>query len=91
MHAVDPLQRLRLLERRLDALSDLGFHTDLSAIFRSPSDLRTVYQLTDAYRGRGATLGFLLERYDDEHGEQHYLVSRIDPALAHAGSLPPPR
>ena len=28
MHAVDPVQRLRLLARRMDALSDLQFHSE---------------------------------------------------------------
>ncbi len=65
MHAIDPVQRLRLLKRRLESLSELQFHAELAAIFRSLRDLHTVYQLPVPYRGHVATLGFLVERYHD--------------------------
>lgn len=84
MHAIDPVQRLTLLERRMEELSDLQFHAELAAVFRSLRDLHTVYQLPDPFRGHVATLGFLIEGYDD-HGEPRYLVTRLDPSLEHAG------
>ncbi|GAA1402084.1 hypothetical protein GCM10009639_45150 [Kitasatospora putterlickiae] len=82
-YATDPVQRLRLLERRVPALSELQFHAELAAVFRDLRDLHTVYQLPDPYRGRVAVLGFLVEAYHDPDGTPHYLVSRIDDALKH--------
>ena len=87
MHAIDPVQRLRLLERRLDTLSDLAFHAELTGVFTSLRDLHTVYQLPDPYRGHVATLGFLVERFHGDDGARH-LVTKIDPALEHEGFGP---
>jgi Peptidase family S41 len=93
MYATDPIQRLRLLERRLDseyepgsggatsAVSDLQFHAELAAIFRALRDLHTVYQLPDPYRGNVATLGLLVESYTDSRRRLHYIASKIDPEL----------
>jgi Peptidase family S41 len=84
MHAVDPVQRLRLLERRLETMSDAQFHGELVAIFRSLRDLHTTYQLPDPYRGNVATLGLLIERYYS--GPTHrprFLVTKLHPALTH--------
>ncbi|WP_326689220.1 MULTISPECIES: S41 family peptidase [unclassified Streptomyces] len=85
MHATDPVQRLRLLERRLRTLGEQQFHAELAGTFRELRDLHTVYQLPDPYRGHVATLGFLVERYADPDGTPHHIVSKIDPSLAHAG------
>ena len=85
MHAVDPVQRLTLLERRMEALSELQFHAELAGVFRSLRDLHTVYQLPDPYRGQVATLGFLIESYADPDGTPHYLVTHVDASLEHAG------
>jgi hypothetical protein len=42
MHAVDPLQRLRLLQRRLPQLtSEIAFHHEMTEIFTSLRDLHT--------------------------------------------------
>lgn len=94
MYATDPVQRLRLLERRLDTehaagpggatstVSDLQFHAELAAIFRGLRDLHTVYQLPDPYRGNVATLGFLVESYTDARGRRRYVASKIDPTVA---------
>ncbi|MFE2104886.1 S41 family peptidase [Kitasatospora sp. NPDC059463] len=83
-YATDPVQRLRLLERRVPALSELQFHAELAAVFRDLRDLHTVYQLPSPYRGQVAVLGFLVECYHDEDGTPHYPVSRIDDSLRHA-------
>ena len=85
MYAIEPVQRLRLLARRLESMSDLQFQGELSSIFRSLRDLHTVYQLPSPYRGNVATLGFLVERYYDGGGAAHYLVTKVDPTLEHAG------
>ncbi|MFC5665383.1 S41 family peptidase [Kitasatospora misakiensis] len=82
-YATDPVQRLRLLERRVPALSELQFHAELATVFRDLRDLHTVYQLPDPYRGRVAVLGLLVERYHDADGTPHYPVSRIEPSLRH--------
>jgi Peptidase family S41 len=84
MHAVDPVQRLRLLQRRLEEMSDAQFQAELVATFRSLRDLHTTYQLPDPYRGNVATLGLLIERYfgGREH-RPHFLVTRMHPALAY--------
>lgn len=85
MHATDPVQRLRLLERRLPPLGELQFHSELVGIFQGLRDLHTVYQLPFPYRGHVATLGFLVERYSDPDGTPHHIVSKIDQSLVHAG------
>ncbi|MFF0448909.1 S41 family peptidase [Streptomyces sp. NPDC004609] len=85
MYATDPVQGLRLLERRLAPLSELQFHAELAGVFRGLCDLHTVYQLPEPYRGHVATLGFLVERYFDADGTPHHIVSRIDRSLAHNG------
>ena len=86
MHAVDPVQRLRLLQRNLEELSDRQFHTELTTIFNSVRDLHTVYQLPDPYRGHVATLGFLVERYfTPARGEPRYVVSKVHEELKHEG------
>jgi hypothetical protein len=88
MHAVEPVQRLRLLERRLDGISDLGFHQELSGIFRSLGDLHTLYELPVPYRGNVATLGILVERCVGEDGAPRFVVTRVEPALMRHGLEP---
>src|SRR6266511_3159254 len=78
MHAVDPVQRLRLLQRRLEDLSDAQFQAELIATFRSLRDLHTIYQLPDPYRGNVATLGLLIERYHaGKDHKPHFLVTKM--------------
>jgi peptidase S41-like protein len=87
MYGIDPIQRLRLLFRRLDTMSDAQFHGELSAIFRSLRDLHTVYQLPDPYRGHVAVLGFLVERYVAADGP-HYVVTKSHEELRRRGLEP---
>jgi C-terminal processing protease CtpA/Prc len=85
MHAVEPVQRLRLLYRRVeqtpdDALEDaLRFHHELAAIFLSLRDLHTNYLLPDPIAGKIAFVPFMVEDYFEE-GEtadtRRYLVTR---------------
>ena len=71
MHAVDPVQRLRLLRARLAMLDEedrgpeVAFHRELGDIFASVRDLHTNYLLPAPFRGRTAFLPFLVERYVD--------------------------
>src|SRR3954451_23700888 len=84
MHAIDPVQRLRLLQRRLSDLSDLEFQAEMLRIFASLRDLHTRYQLGDPYRGHVASLGFLVEQFfSSDEDEPRYLISHIHDSLVH--------
>ena len=82
MHAVNPVQRLRLLRARLDGLdaqrlpSGPAFHAEMSDIFSSLRDLHTNYLLPDPYRGQLAFLPFLVEEFF-ERGRPRYLVTKV--------------
>lgn len=90
MHAVNPLQRLRLLRRRLDRQLNVGdvpewrFHQELSSIFHSVRDLHTNYSLPAPFNGKIAFLPFLVEEYRDGTGP-HYIVSRLVQGFAAPG------
>lgn len=74
MHAVDPLQRLRLLRHRSPRLSDVRFHDELLRIFIGLRDLHTNYILPSRYSGF-AFLGILIEQYEDDG--PHWIVSKV--------------
>ena len=82
MHAVNPVQRLRLLRARLERQTDAtmdperSFHTELSGIFHSVRDLHTNYLLPQPFAGKIAYLPFQIERCTDD-GDTRYIVSRI--------------
>jgi hypothetical protein len=82
MHAVNPVQRLRLLRARLDRATgsplepEWMFHSGLSEIFHSVRDLHTNYLLPVPFSGKIAYLPFLVEEYTDG-GEQHFVVSQM--------------
>jgi hypothetical protein len=61
MHAVDPVQRLRLVDRRLEGFSDRRFHDEMISIFVGLRDLHTNYLLPLPFAGRTATLPFRIE------------------------------
>ena len=74
MHAIDPLQALRLLRHRLADLSETEFHVQLQRIFLGLHDLHTNYILPSRYAGF-AFLGIFLERCID-NGRTAYLVTK---------------
>lgn len=76
MFAIDPLQRLRLLRRRLSAVPELTFHRELLSIFIELRDLHTMYILPEPFRSHVAVLPFVIEEYF-EAGARRYLVSKI--------------
>ena len=76
MHAVDPVQRLRLLDRRKDTFDDPAFHAELLDTFIELRDLHTNYVLPTPYRGKLAFLGILLERYVSDT-DSHWIVSKV--------------
>ncbi len=91
MHAIDPVQRLKLLLQELDdekvALeSDLSFHAELTNIFTSLRDLHTVYLLPEPYDDLTAFLPFIMEEcyVPGEKGEvRKYVVSHVSEGFKH--------
>src|SRR3954470_5317169 len=90
MHAVNPVQRLRLLRARLVRQDDTTmdperiFHMEMSGIFHSVRDLHTNYLLPAPFAGMIAYLPFQVERCLDGTSEK-YIVTRI----AQGMSAPP--
>jgi hypothetical protein len=82
MHAINPLQRLRLLRARLERQTTATmdpewiFHVELSATFHSVRDLHTNYLLPLPFAGKVAYLPFLVEECS-ESGQPVYLVTRL--------------
>ena len=93
MHAVNPLQRLRLVSARLDRQTtstmdpEWRFHTELSEIFHSVRDLHTNYLLPSPFNGKIAFLPFLVEEFQDAAGS-HYVVSHLMQGFAAPGFEP---
>ena len=87
VHAVDPIQQLKLLKYSLTEMkegelpSDLQFHRRILSIFGSARDLHTLYLLPEPYRDHIAYLPFLIEQYfeRDKRGRmvEKFLVSRV--------------
>jgi hypothetical protein len=83
MHAVNPVQRLRLLRTRLERQTaetmdpEWMFHAELSRTFHSVRDLHTNYILPLPFSGKIAFLPFQVEEYFDDDGSAVYLVSRL--------------
>src|SRR3954449_1223080 len=90
MHAVNPVQRLRLLRARLLRQTaetmdpERVFHAELSGIFHSVRDLHTNYLLPAPFAGMIAYLPFQVERCTDGDAEK-YVVTRV----AQGMSAPP--
>jgi hypothetical protein len=82
MHAINPVQRLRLLRRRLPFLSERQFHNEMIDIFVHLRDLHTNYILPAPYNQHTAFLPFLLEEYY-EGQTPHYTVSRLIAGFTH--------
>jgi Peptidase family S41 len=80
MHAVDPIQRLRLLDRRLKGFTDRRFQDEMISIFIGLRDLHTNYMLPAPYAGRTAALPFRIESFW-EGDKRKYLVTGVIPAL----------
>jgi cytosine/adenosine deaminase-related metal-dependent hydrolase len=83
MYGADPLQRLRLLRRRLEELPrdaplppEAEFHAELTAVFTSVRDRHTAYRLPTPFRDRIAWLPFLVEECDSD-GRTVYLVTKV--------------
>ena len=84
MHAIDPIQRLRLLRFRLmesreGALQNgMQFHKRMLEIFASTRDLHTIYLLPAPFRDQVAFLPFLIEQYFENNAKvEKFTVSRV--------------
>ena len=78
LHAIDPLQRLRLLRLRHEALDEREFHSEMIDIFVRLRDLHTNYILPTVYHRKYAFLPFRVEEFY-AGGERKYLVSWVSP------------
>jgi hypothetical protein len=83
MHAVNPVQRLRLLRVRLERQTpetmdrEWLFHAELSGIFHSVRDLHTNYLLPSPFAGKVAYLPFRVEEYFDDTGASRFVVAGV--------------
>ena len=85
MHAVDPVQRLKLLKFRLETKgskleSGMQFHKRMLEIFASLRDLHTLYLLPDPFKNQTAFLPFLIEQYFEKRGNKlidKFLITRV--------------
>lgn len=90
MHAVNPLQRLRLLRTALNRMTEATmdpewlFHREMASIFMSVRDLHTNYLLPKPFAGKVAYLPFELEKAT-EAGADHYLVTGVVAGFAAPG------
>ncbi|MGP4103712.1 S41 family peptidase [Nonomuraea sp. KM90] len=93
MHAVNPVQRLRLLAVRLNRQTprtmgpEWRFHAEISEIFHSVRDLHTNYILPLPYAGKIAYLPYLIEEYYVGE-ERHYVVTRTVAGFSAPGFAP---
>lgn len=83
MHAVDPLQRLRLLRHRLAQFAtESSFHAEMTDIFTSLRDLHTNYLLPAPFNGVAAALPFGVEAYW-ENDVRKYIVGHVMAGFTH--------
>ena len=80
IHAIDPIQQLKLLKFQLAEghvflESTIDFHRRLLSIFGSTRDLHTLYLLPEPYRSCTAYLPFLVEQCFDR-GAERFIVTR---------------
>lgn len=91
MHAIDPVQRLRLLQHQMEQMNEdeippeVEFHKEMTSIFTSTRDLHTNYLLPNPFQKKTAFLTFLIEEYFED-GEPRYMVSKIIKVIGDDGS-----
>jgi hypothetical protein len=90
IHAIDPIQQLKMLRFQLAEWNDelestIGFHRRMLSIFGSTRDLHTLYFLPEPYKDRTAYLPFLIELCF-ERGVPRFIVTR----MASNGDQPQP-
>lgn len=72
----DPVQRLRLLQQRLNAIAEDEFHQSIAQIVIDLRDAHTRYLGPAHIEGDVAFLPVLVEPYTDRNGD-HYIVSKV--------------
>ena len=85
MHVVDPVQKLRILQNRLDEIEDqnhemtpeINFHQELLDIFISLQDLHTNYILPKPFSDYVAVLPFQVESYIEDN-KKKFLVTKVN-------------
>jgi hypothetical protein len=93
MHAVDPIQRLKLLRYRVEQTEEsrlpdeTHFHNEMTEIFTSLRDLHTTYRLPAPYQRADAILPFSIEEYFED-GLRKYLLSYWATGFNHATFKP---
>jgi hypothetical protein len=93
MHAIDPVQRLRLLLQTLEQApaaaqpTEAEFHRELTDIFTSVRDLHTNYLLPAPFNQMTAFLPFMVEDYF-EGGKRKYVVSHFTTGFNHPTFVP---
>ena len=80
IHAIDPIQQLKLLKLQLaewnvELESTLDFHRRMLSIFGSTRDLHTLYLLPEPYRNCTTYLPFLIEQCFED-GTERFIVTR---------------
>jgi hypothetical protein len=88
IHAIDPIQQLKLLRFQLaewnaDLESTIDFHRRMLSIFGSTRDLHTLYLLPEPFRDCTAYLPFLIEQCFDR-GTERFIVTRTAVGDEHA-------
>jgi hypothetical protein len=89
MHAVDPVQSLRLLSRQLATASspmkERQFHNQMLGIFLGLRDLHTSYVLPEYFAAYTAVLPFYLEEFfEDQNSEScQYIISKVSDSFEH--------
>jgi hypothetical protein len=80
MYAVNPVQRLRLLERRLNAtlrpMTERQFYNEMLSVFAQMRDLHTAFVLPEPFRSATAYLPFRLEACIEQN-QRKYIVSEL--------------
>jgi len=90
LHAVDPIQRLRLLDYRISQesvgdQSEVDFHREMIDVFTSLRDLHTTYVVPYRYRAAVLMLPFRLEQCFEPGADgqlrELFVASKVDPGF----------
>jgi C-terminal processing protease CtpA/Prc len=85
MHAIDPVQRLRLVKQRLKTYSERAFHNEMISIFLHLRDLHTNYILPEPFSNGVAFLPFHVEEYFEGAGStanRVFIVTEVSGKLS---------
>ncbi|MFD5326046.1 S41 family peptidase [Streptomyces sp. NPDC127092] len=93
MHAVNPVQRLRLIRRELEQQTpetmdpEWVFHAQMAQVFHSVRDLHTNYRLPEPFSRKIAFLPFRVEECTDGP-KPRFLVTRVTQGFSAPGFAP---